>query len=181
MSTMQRSFNIIDEHWPGFFFNWWWSNKVKIITRLLLSHFMVLLLFILMSGIILLSLSFLCMDNNNSVRAQQQQQTSQGAPVAIIPGITGNILTIVSFLIGTSSFILGLRIQSSVKKTTTTASTPSSSTLPSSLMNKYFELLILALVIPSIVINIYGILLVGSHLYPEDFPYLIILYALFIP
>src|SRR5918912_1034975 len=142
MSTMQRSFNIIDEHWPGFFFNWWWSNKVKIITRLLLSHFMVLLLFILMSGII------------------------------------GNILTIVSFLIGTSSFILGLRIQSSVKKTTTTASTPSSSTLPSSLMNKYFELLILALVIPSIVINIYGILLVGSHLYPEDTPFLLILFAL---
>jgi uncharacterized SAM-binding protein YcdF (DUF218 family) len=48
-------------------------------------------------------------------------------------------------------------------------------------MNKYFELLILALVIPSVVINIFGILVVASHLYPEDFPYLLILYALFIP
>ena len=40
---------------------------------------------------------------------QQQQQTS--IPVTLIPSITQNILTIVSFLIGTSSFILGLRIQ----------------------------------------------------------------------
>ena len=48
-------------------------------------------------------------------------------------------------------------------------------------MNKYFELLILALVIPSVIINIYGILLVGSHLYPEDAPYLLLLFALFIP
>jgi hypothetical protein len=132
-------------------------------------------------------------DNNITVRAQQQQQqqqqllqqrqqqTSQGSPLPLIPGITGNILAVVSFLIGTSSFILGLRIQSAAK--TPTASTPSSSssTLPSSLMNKYFELLILALVIPSVVINIYGILVVASHLYPEDFPYLLILYALFIP
>jgi hypothetical protein len=48
-------------------------------------------------------------------------------------------------------------------------------------MNKYFELLILALVIPSVIINIYGILLVGSHLDPEDTPYLLLLFALFIP
>jgi hypothetical protein len=68
-----------------------------------------------------------------------------------------------------------LRIQNAARTTTTTAiSTPPSSMLPSSLMNKYFELLILALVIPSIMINIYGILLVGSHLYPEDLPYLLI-------
>ena len=145
---------------------------------------MVLILFLLTSSIILLSLFFLSMDNNNAVRAQQQQQrqqqTSQGAPLAIIPGLTGNILAVVSFLIGTSSFILGLRIQNAAR-TTTTASTPTSSMLPSSLMNKYFELLILALIIPSIIINIYGILLVGSHLYPEDVPYLLILFALFIP
>jgi hypothetical protein len=51
----------------------------------------------------------------------------------------------------------------------------------SSIMNKYFDLLILALVIPSVVINIYGILLIGSHLYPEDAPYLLLLYVLFIP
>jgi hypothetical protein len=145
---------------------------------------MVLILFLLTSSIILLSLFFLSIDNNNAVRAQQpqqrQQQTSQGAPLAIIPGLTGNILAVVSFLIGTSSFILGLRIQNAAR-TTTTASTPPSSMLPSSLMNKYFELLILALIIPSIIINMYGILLVGSHLYQEDVPYLLILFALFIP
>ena len=57
----------------------------------------------------------------------------------------------------------------------------SAPTLPSSIMNKYFELLILALVIPSVIINIYGILLVGSHLYLGDVPYLLLLFALFIP
>jgi hypothetical protein len=41
--------------------------------------------------------------------------------------------------------------------------------------------LILALVIPAIIINIFGILLVGGHLYPEDTPYLALVYALFIP
>jgi preprotein translocase subunit YajC len=59
--------------------------------------------------------------DNNTVRAQWQQQqqqqqqqhlSSQGSPIAIIPGLTGNVLAIVSFLIGTSSFILGLKIQS---------------------------------------------------------------------
>ena len=133
----------------------------------------------------LLSLSFMCM-NNNTVRAQQQsqqQQTSQGVPIAIIPGLTGNILAIVSFLIGTSSFILGLRIQSAARTATTGSSTSSStsSALPLSIMNRYFELLILTLVIPSVVINIYGILLIGSHLYPEDAPYLLLPYVLFIP
>jgi predicted secreted protein len=106
---------------------------------------------------------------------QQQPQTSQGLPLVIIPGITGNILAVVSFLIGTSSFILGLRMQSAAR-TTTTGTTPSSS-----IMYKYFELLILALVVPSILINTYGILLVGSHLYLQDAPYLLLLFALFIP
>jgi hypothetical protein len=41
--------------------------------------------------------------------------------------------------------------------------------------------LILALVIPAVIIIIYGILLVGSHLYPGDAPYLLLLFALFIP
>lgn len=105
-----------------------------------------------------------------TVDAQQQDQSAQstklGAPVAIVPGVTGNVLTVVSFLIGTSSFILGLRIQNATK--------PSSIT-------RYFEFLILALVIPAIIINIFGILLVGSHLYPADSPYLALVYALFIP
>ena len=116
-------------------------------------------------------------------KQQPQPQTNQGLPVVIIPGLTQNILTVVSFLIGTSSFILGLRIQSAARTTTTgsTSATSSSATLPSSAMQKYFELLILALVIPSIGINAYGILLVGSQLYLPDAPYLSLLFALFIP
>jgi len=153
---------------------------VTTIPRLLPSRFIILLSFLLTCTAMLLSLSFMCLANN-TVRAQQQQQvTSQGTPITIIPGLTQNVLTIVSFLIGTSSFILGLRIQNAAR--TTTESTPSSTpTHQSSIMNKYFELLILALVIPSVFINIYGILLVGSHLYPGDAPYLLLLFALFIP
>jgi hypothetical protein len=125
--------------------------------------------------------------DNNTVRAQQQQQqqtqqqTSLGAPIVIIPGLTQNVLTIVSFLIGTASFILGLRIQNAARTTTESTSASSIRALPSSITNKYFELLILALVIPSVVINIYGILLIGSHLYLEDAPYLLLVFALFIP
>jgi hypothetical protein len=120
-------------------------------------------------------------------KQQPQPQTSQGLPVVIVPGLTQNILTVVSFLIGTSSFILGLRIQSAARTTTaastgsTLSTTTSSPTLPSSAMQKYFELLILALVIPSIALNAYGILLVGSQLYLPDAPYLSLLFALFIP
>ena len=47
---------------------------------------------------------------------QQQQPTRLGVPVATSTGLTGNILTVVSFLIGTSSFILGLRIQTEQEK-----------------------------------------------------------------
>ena len=129
------------------------------------SH--VLLYLLLISPLIVLP--FLSVENN-TVSAQLQNQTAQstrlGAPLAVVPGITGNVLTVVSFLIGTSSFILGLRIQNATK--------PSSIT-------RYFELLILALVVPAIFINIFGILLVGGHLYPEDSPYLALVYALFIP
>ena len=117
-----------------------------------------------------------------TAQQQQQPQTAQGLPIVIVPAIIGNILAVVSFLIGTSSFILGLRIQSAARTTTTgSTSSSSSATLPSSVMHKYFELLILALVIPSIGINAYGILLVGSHLYLPDAPYLSLLFALFIP
>ena len=136
-------------------------------TRLLRSSLLVL-------PFTILALLFLSMEDY-TVDAQQQDQTAQstklGAPVAIVPGVTGNVLTVVSFLIGTSSFILGLRIQNAAKS----ANTPSLS------ITKYFEILILALVIPAIIINIFGILLVGSHLYPADSPYLALVYALFIP
>ena len=113
------------------------------IPRLLPSRFIMLLLFLLTCTVILLSLSFVCM-TNNTVRAQQQQQqqqqvSSQGTPITIIPGLTQNVLTIVFFLIGISSFILGLRIQNAARTTTesTSSSTP---ILPSSIMNKYFDL-----------------------------------------
>lgn len=152
---------------------------METVIKLLQYSSIKLLLFLLLYTIVLLSISFLSTGNNNTVRAEQQQQlTRQGVPIALIPGLTGNILATVSFLIGTSSFILGLKIQSA-SRIALTSSTQSIS--PLSIINKYFDLLILALVIPSIVINIYGILMVASHLYPEDAPYLLLLFALFIP
>ena len=121
----------------------------------------------------------------NIAAAQQQlaqsPQTSRGLPIVIIPGITGNILAVVSFLIGTSSFILGLRIQSAARTTAESTSSSSTSTLSTSTMHRYFELLILALVIPSIIVNTYGIFLVGSQLHSKDAPYLLLLFVLFIP
>ena len=117
------------------------------------------------------------------------EYTRTGAPLTIVPGLTSNVLTAVSFLIRTSSFILGLRIQSISKTTTTSRSDgvqiepPGSSQSPSPMatITKYYEILILALVFPAVVINIYGILAVASHLYLEDNPYLVLLFVLFIP
>jgi hypothetical protein len=154
------------------------SILVETVIKLLQYSSIKLLLFLLLSTIVLLSISFLSTGNNNTVIAEQQPLTRQGVPIALIPGLTGNILATVSFLIGTSSFILGLKIQSA-SRIALTSTTQSIS--PLSIINKYFDLLILALVIPSIVINIYGILMVASHLYPEDAPYLLLLFALFIP
>lgn len=132
--------------------------------------------------IVLLAAAILASTPQTATAQQPQPQTTQGLPIVIVPAIIGNILAVVSFLIGTSSFILGLKIQSAARTTTTgSTSSSSSATLPSSVMHKYFELLILALVIPSIGINAYGILLVGSHLYLPDAPYLSLLFALFIP
>jgi nitrogen fixation/metabolism regulation signal transduction histidine kinase len=108
------------------------------------------------------------------VVAEGQQQQYTNTPITLIPGLTQNVLTIVSLLIGTSSFILGLRIQNLARST-------SSSSSSSIIMNKYFDLLILALAIPSIIIIIFGIILVGNKLDPGDFAYLLLLFALFIP
>jgi hypothetical protein len=139
----------------------------------------------------LLLSSFLYGTDNNIAIAQPQQQqqfqqTAQGFPIALIPALTGNILAVVSFLIGTSSFILGQRIQSASKNISltlnsdTAAEKEAKSPSPSPFI-KYFDFLILALVVPSIIINIYGIFTVASHLYAEDMPYLLLLFVLFIP
>ena len=132
-------------------------------------------------------------NNNNIIKAQEIEQqmeyTRTGAPLTIVPGLTSNILTGVSFLIGTSSFILGLRIQSiskTIKPNSDDAQTgplpiSSQSSSPLATITKYYEILIIALVFPAIVINIYGILAVASHLYLEDAPYLVLLFVLFIP
>lgn len=108
------------------------------------------------------------------VYAQGSPTQDSRTPITLIPAITQNTLTIVSLLIGTSSFILGLRIQNLTRSPTTT-------TPISALMNKYFELLILALAIPSLIIIVFGIIIVGTQLDPGDFAYLLLLFALFIP
>lgn len=100
--------------------------------------------------------------------------TETKIPIVLIPAITQNILTIVSFLIGTSSFVLGLRIQH--------ISRSSSSSSPLwKIMNKYFDMLILALVIPAIVLIIFGIMILGNQMDPGDLAYLLLLFVLFIP
>jgi len=42
-------------------------------------------------------------------------------------------------------------------------------------------MLLLLTLTSAVIISIYGILLVGSQLYPGDTPYLLLLFALFIP
>jgi hypothetical protein len=170
-----------------------WGHREKLIYKIdrlqLLDHQHKLFVYVdIRKGIsCLLSfvIVFFLLSINNAAAQQQQQglqqsqpQTTQGLPLVFIPAFTGNILAVVSFLIGTSSFILGLRMQSAARTTTESSS---SSTLPLSTMHKYFELLILALVIPAIGLNTYGILVLASHLYPSDSPYLSLLFVLFIP
>ena len=122
----------------------------------------------------------MCIDHSNAVT--EQNQTSLGAPIIVVPAVTQNVLTVVSFLLGTSSFILGLRIQSAARTASTSqSSSPSSSLLPPSIIDKYFQLLILALVIPALIIIIYGTVLVGSHVYYGNVSYLILLFTLFVP
>jgi hypothetical protein len=109
----------------------------------------------------------------------KHQLTSQGAPIILIPTLTQNILTIGGLLIGIAAFTLGLRIQNATRTTTGSSITPS--TLPPSIMKKYSDLLILALIIRAVFTTSYGIVVVGSHLSPEDFSFLLLLFPLFIP
>ena len=128
------------------------------------------------AAILLITIHVIVITNSSAsyVFAQETPQY-ESVPVTLIPAITQNILTIVSLLIGTSSFILGLRIQNVSRATSST------NTSSSVLMNKYMEILILALVIPSIFIIIFGIILVGIQLEIGDLAYLLLLFALFIP
>ena len=87
--------------------------------------------------------------------------------VRSVTPIIQNLLTVVSFLLGTASFILGIHIQNFTKLT--------------NLMNKYLKMLILALVFPSIFIIMYGIILTSVNIAPGDIHYLIILSILFVP
>ena len=122
--------------------------------------------------ILLMSIHVIVIANSctSYVFAQETPQY-ENVPVTLIPAITQNILTIVSLLIGTSSFILGLRIQNLARLAASS----------SIMINKYMETLILALVIPSIFIIIFGIILVGIQLEIGDLAYLLLLFALFIP
>lgn len=121
--------------------------------------------------------------DNGTSQNQQPQLSRNGAPIVLIPGITGNILTVVSFLIGTASFVLGLRLQTLTKDKLrlTDVDDKRIKIDAHSDMLKNFEILIVALIIPAIVINIYGIILLQAHLYYEDSPYLLLLFTLFIP
>jgi uncharacterized membrane protein len=76
----------------------------------------------LLLSLFLVSLTFTIDIATAQPKQLPQPQTAQGLPVVIVPAITGNILVVVYFLIGTSSFILGLRIQSAARTTTTTSS-----------------------------------------------------------
>jgi hypothetical protein len=105
----------------------------------------------------------------NSVVFAQEQMMTTNIDYSIITSVTDNLLTVVSFLIGTSSFVLGLRIQNLSKSA------------PNPIINKYFSILILALVVPSIIITAYGIFVIGSSIEPGDMDYLLLLFSLFVP
>ena len=111
-----------------------------------------------------LSLLFItCLSNQSQII----YATSQSTNTTLITSITQNLLTVVAFLLGTSSFILGLNIQNVSRLT--------------NVMNNYLKILILALVFPAIFINIYGIALIGITIEQGDIHYLIILFSLFVP
>ena len=86
---------------------------------------------------------------------------------ALITGITQNLLTVVSFLVGTTSFVLGLTIQNAPRLTST--------------MKSYFRTMILALLVPAIVIITYGIIVTAYAIDPGDEHYLLLLFALYVP
>jgi len=86
---------------------------------------------------------------------------------ADLSSVIQNMLTVVSFLIGTCSFILGLTIQNSSKM--------------SIQIYRYSKILMLAMVIPSIITITYGIVIVGYGLELGDISYLLLLFVLYVP
>lgn len=86
---------------------------------------------------------------------------------ADLSSVIQNMLTVVSFLIGTCSFILGLTIQNSSKM--------------SMQIYKYSKILMLAMVIPSLITITYGIIIVGYGLELGDISYLLLLFVLYVP
>jgi hypothetical protein len=106
---------------------------------------------------------------NSIVFAQEQMMMTTNIDYSIITSLTDNLLTVVSFLIGTSSFVLGLRLQNLSKSGA------------NSIINKYFSILILALIVPSVIIIAYGIFVIGSSIEPGDMDYLLLLFSLFVP
>jgi hypothetical protein len=135
----------------GFFRNWNYDAYIE--GRLMFSLFVLL---ILMTAILTSYQNAFAVATNSVSNA-----------TSIATSVTQNLLTVVALLLGTSSFILGLSIQNSSRLTST--------------MNKYFRVLILAMVLPSVVIIIYGIVLVGSTLDAGDVHYLLLLFSLFVP
>jgi hypothetical protein len=119
------------------------------------------------SSLLLFVMLTLVTSNSSTYKQIFAAPTNSGGNATIATSVTQNLLTVVALLLGTSSFILGLSIQNSSKLTST--------------MNKYFRILILAMVFPSLVIIIYGIVLVGSTLDPGDVHYLLLLASLFVP
>jgi hypothetical protein len=120
--------------------------------------------------LVIAALLFVIAENGlfNSVVFAQEQMTTN-IDYSIITSVTDNLLTVVSFLVGTSSFVLGLRIQNLSKSAS------------NSVIDKYFTILILALIVPSVVITAYGIFVIGSSIEPGDIDYLLLLFSLFVP
>jgi small-conductance mechanosensitive channel len=104
---------------------------------------------------------------NQSVDEQSDRLEQQYPNPVLVTGITQNLLTVVSFLVGTTAFILGLTIQTASRLTAT--------------MNSYFKTMILALLIPAIVIITYGVIVTASTLDPRDEHYLLLLFSLYVP
>jgi hypothetical protein len=104
---------------------------------------------------------------NQSLDEQRDQLDQDSSKPALVTGITQNLLTVVSFLVGTTSFVLGLTIQNASKMTAT--------------MHSYFRTMILALLVPAIVIITYGVIVTAYTLDPGDEHYLLLLFALYVP